>query len=74
MPARTVVNASDVDVTIATVTAKKRSVQTLTIVDTDLATWVGTAGIAVLANGADYQSRRDISRRLRYNIVGETIG
>lgn len=71
MPARTIVNGSDSDVTVNTVTVEKRRTKTVTVLDADLATWVGTSGIAVLANAADYQTRRNIARRLRYNVVDE---
>jgi hypothetical protein len=64
MPALLIANGSDSDVTINTVTVEKRSVKTVTVADADLATWIGTSGIAVMSDGTSHNLRRAAAKRL----------
>lgn len=70
MPNRLVVNSTKAAVTVNALTCPAESMKVLNITDAvDLPAWVGTAGIAVLASAADYQTRRLLARMMKYEKV-----
>jgi len=76
MPNRLIANGTDATVTVNSLSVPARQLRVINVgSDADLASWVSTAGIAVMAAGAatDYQARRNAARRLKYAVVDEVI-
>jgi len=76
MPNRLIINGTDATVTVNSLSVPARQTRIVNVAsDADVVSWVATTGIAVMAAGAatDYQSRRNVARRLKYNIPDEVI-
>lgn len=66
MPNRFVCNSNKAPVTVNAITVEGETVKQVNIADVDLTTWVGTAGIAVLADATGYNARRTLAKVLEH--------
>jgi hypothetical protein len=71
MPNRLIVNGSDTSRTVGANTVEPRSAKVVNVAtDADLATWVGTSGIAVMNDGTSHNLRRAAALRLGHGPEG----